>query len=83
MFTSKRIGLLQEINFPQIIFLASNIGICPLGVLVDFSNKEKLKRVLFNCRLAKPLGCKVDCIGLDFQVGNDNFAFILPRQSGY
>jgi hypothetical protein len=55
----------------------------PLGVLVDFSNKEKLKRVLFNCRLAKPLGCKVDCIGLDFQVGNDNFAFILPRQSGY
>ena len=40
----------------------------PLGVLVDFSNKEKLKRVLLNCRLAKPLGCKVDCIGLDFQV---------------
>jgi hypothetical protein len=40
----------------------------PLGVLVVFSNKEKLKRVLLNCRLAKPLGYKVDRIGLDFQV---------------
>ncbi len=35
----KRIGLLQEINFPRLIFLTSNIGIFPLGVLVDFSKQ--------------------------------------------
>jgi hypothetical protein len=39
MFTSKRIGLLQEINFDQLIFLASNIGMFPLGVLVVFSKQ--------------------------------------------